>query len=104
MNSVRFDIKIPTQSMAYSWLMEKREAGENMSRAVRLLIETHGAMFDKVENLFMVIQALKRQIQILENEGSPDFRAQMEQDLIRHRREREAATATHTIEETESQE
>jgi len=91
MNSVRFDIKIPTQSMAYSWLIEKRDAGENMSRAVRLLIETHGVLFDKVENLHMVIQNLKRQIEILQKEGSPDFRAQMAQDLIRHRREREAA-------------
>jgi len=104
MNSVRFDIKIPTQSMAYSWLMEKREAGENMSRAVRLLIETHGVLFDKVENLHLVIQHLKRQIEILENEGSPDFRAQMAQDLIRHRRERENATVAHTVAETESQE
>lgn len=78
MNSVRIDIKIPTQSKAYSWLMGKKKAGENMSRAVRLLIETHADLFDKLTIEQNRVLALKRQIAVLENSGSPDFRAALD--------------------------
>jgi GTP cyclohydrolase FolE2 len=78
MKSVRFDIKIPTQSTAYSWLMEKREGGENMSRAVRLLIETHSDLFDKLTTEENRCEALRRQIRTLQRQDSPDFRANLE--------------------------
>jgi len=78
MNSVRIDIKIPTQSTAYSWLMAKKEAGENMSRAVRLLIETHSDLFDRLTTEENRCEALRRQIAILERQDSPDFRANLE--------------------------
>jgi len=78
MNSVRIDIKIPTQSTAYSWLMAKKKAGENMSRAVRLLIETHSDLFDRLTIEQNRVMALKRQIAVLENSGSPDFRAALD--------------------------
>ena len=78
MNSVRIDIKIPTQSTAYSWLMAKKKAGENMSRAVRLLIETHSDLFDRLTIEENRCQALRRQIANLERQDSPDFRANLE--------------------------
>jgi len=77
MNSVRIDIKIPTQSTAYSWLMAKKKAGENMSRAVRLLIETHSDLFDRLTIEENRCQALRRQIAILESQDSPDFRGNL---------------------------
>lgn len=105
MNSVRIDIKIPTQSTAYSWLMAKKEAGENMSRAVRLLIETHSDLFDRLTTEENRCQALRRQIANLERQDSPDFRANLEAEknmLARIRaRERADFKEARTVAETE---
>jgi len=97
MNSVRIDIKIPTQSTAYSWLMAKKEAGENMSRAIRLLIETHSDLFDQLGAEKARCMALRRQIAILKGQDSPDFRAnlQAEADLLARIRARERAEPFH---------
>ena len=78
MNSVRFEFRIPTQSKAYSWLHQVKDSGENVSRALRLLIETHADLFDKLTVEQNRVLALKRQIAVLENSGSPDFRAALD--------------------------
>jgi len=78
MNSVRFEFRIPTQSQAYSWLKKVQDSGENVSRALRLLIETHSEMFDKLTTEENRCNALRRQIAILERQDSPDFRANLE--------------------------
>jgi len=78
MNSVRFEFRIPTQSKAYLWLHEIKDSGENVSRALRLLIETHSELFDKLTVEQNRVVALKRQISVLENSGSPDFRAALD--------------------------
>jgi len=78
MNSVRFEFRIPTQSQAYSWLKKIQDSGENVSRALRLLIETHSEMFDKLTTEENRCNALRRQIAILERQDSPDFRANLE--------------------------
>jgi len=78
MNSVRFEFRIPTQSKAYSWLHQVKASGDNVSRALRLLIETHADLFDKLTIEQNRVLALKRQISVLENSGSPDFRAALD--------------------------
>jgi len=78
MNSVRFEFRIPTQSKAYSWLHKVKDSGENVSRALRLLIETHSELFDKLTIEQNRCLALRRQIAVLENSGSPDFRAALD--------------------------
>jgi len=78
MNSVRFEFRIPTQSKAYLWLHQVKDSGENVSRALRLLIETHSDLFDKLTVEQNRVLALKRQIAVLENSGSPDFRAALD--------------------------
>jgi len=77
MDSVRFEFRIPVQSKAYLWLHEIKDSGENVSRALRLLIETHSELFDKLTIEQNRVLALKRQISVLENSGSPDFRASL---------------------------
>lgn len=80
MNSVTFKFRVPTQSKAYSWLKEKQDAGKNVSRALRLLIESHGSMFDTLETRDNHIIALKRKVAYLQNQDSPDYRAWLEQE------------------------
>ena len=75
LNSARFEFRIPFQSKAYSWLKNLQDSKENVSRALRLLIETHADLFDKLTVEQNRVLALKRQIAVLENSGSPDFRA-----------------------------
>jgi len=90
MKSVRFEVKIPTQSTAYRWLMAKKEAGENMSQSIRELIETHSHMFDRMESKDRHIEALRLRVRILENQDSPDFRALLDQNLQRLKKERKS--------------
>jgi len=78
LNSVRFEFRIPTQSKAYSWLKKVQDSGENVSRALRLLIETHSDLFDRLTIELNRVLALKREIMVLENSGSPDFRAALD--------------------------
>ena len=87
MPSPTFCFRIPLTSKAYSWIKEKEDTGKNVSRAIRVLIETHSQMFDQIENMHMQLKALRRQIQIHENQGSPDFRAMMTHDLQKMRRD-----------------
>ncbi len=105
MKSPIFNFRVPTQSKAYSWIKEKEDAGENVSRAIRLLIETHSEMFDKLDIANGHIVGLRRRIEQLERRDSPDFRANLEAEknmLARVRaRERAAFTADHTAAETE---
>jgi len=96
MNSVRIDIKIPTQSTAYSWLMAKKEAGENMSRAVRLLIETHSDLFDRLTIEENRCNALRRQIEKLQRQDSPDFRANLQAEVDKLARIKKAERARST--------
>lgn len=81
MPSPTFCFRIPTTSKAYSWIKEKEESGKNVSRAIRVLIETHSQMFDQIESMHNQMKALRRQIRIHENQGSPDFRAMMDLEL-----------------------
>jgi len=75
MNSPSFKFRIPTTSKAYSWIMEKQDAGENVSRALRFLIESHGDMFDTLYARDEEIIALKRQIEALKNRGNSQYQA-----------------------------
>jgi len=89
-------------------LMYKKEAGENMSRAVRLLIETHSDLFDKLTTEQNRVLALKIQIKKLQRQDSPDFRGnlQAEADLLARIRARERAAfkAGHIVAEVEQPE
>jgi hypothetical protein len=78
MNSARFEFRIPFQSKAYTWLKNLQDSKKNVSRALRLLIETHSELFDKLTIEQNRVQALKRQIAVLEHSGSPDFRAALD--------------------------
>jgi len=78
MNSETFQFRIPTSSRGYLWLKQIQDSGENVSRALRLLIETHSEMFDKLVVEKNRCNALRRQIAILETQDSPDFRAHLE--------------------------
>jgi len=78
MNSETFQFRIPTSSRGYLWLKKIQDSGENVSRALRLLIETHSEMFDKLTVEKNRCNALRRQIAILERQDSPDFRANLE--------------------------
>jgi hypothetical protein len=75
MNSPSFKFRIPTTSKAYSWIMEKQDAGENVSRALRFLIESHGDIFDTLYARDEEIVALKRQLEHEKNKGSSQFQA-----------------------------
>jgi len=55
--------------------MDKQDAGENVSRALRLLIESHGDMFDTLYSRDAEIVALKRQIESLKNQGNSQYQA-----------------------------
>jgi len=88
MKSVRFEVKIPTEGSAYRWLMAKKEAGEHMSQSIRELIETHSDMFDRMESKDRHIQALQLKVAVLENQGSPDYRAMLNHQLENTIRER----------------
>jgi len=83
MNSPTFKFRVPMQSKAYSWLKEKQDGGENVSRALRLLIESHGEMFDTLYARDKQIIALKRQIERLQNQDSPDYRGHLRAEQIR---------------------
>jgi len=78
MNSETFQFRIPTSSRGYLWLKQIQDSGENVSRALRLLIETHSEMFDKLVVEKNRCKALRRQIAILDCQDSPDFRANLE--------------------------
>ena len=78
MNSPSFKFRIPTTSKAYSWIMEKQDAGENVSRALRFLIESHGDMFDTLYARDEEIVALKRQLEALKNQGNSQYQAKFE--------------------------
>jgi hypothetical protein len=78
MNSETFQFRIPTSSRGYLWLKQIQDSGENVSRALRLLIETHSEMFDKLTVEKNRCNALRRQIATLERQDSPDFRANLE--------------------------
>jgi len=75
MNSPSFKFRIPTTSKAYSWIIEKQDAGENVSRALRFLIESHGDMFDTLYARDEEIVALKRQLEALKNQGNSQYQA-----------------------------
>lgn len=75
MASPDFNFRIPTGTRAYQWVMKIKDSGENLSRALRLLIETHGEMFDTLYSRDQQIVTLKRTIKRLENQDSPDYRA-----------------------------
>jgi len=77
-NSVRFEFRIPTESKAYSWLKKIQDSGGNVSRALRLLIETHSEMFDKLDVANGNIFGLRQRIEQLQRQDSPDFRANLE--------------------------
>jgi hypothetical protein len=77
MKSPAFNFRVPIESTAYTWIKKKEEAGVNVSRAMRLLIETHGAMYDLLTTEQNRVRALKVQIAILQNQDSPDFRANL---------------------------
>ena len=99
MNSERFEMRVPTSSSAYRWLIAKQEAGENMSQSIRELIETHSDMFDRMESKDRHIEALKLKIRVLENQGSPDFRAMLDHQLANTIRDRKGGfdeTKSHT--------
>ena len=81
MNSERFEMRVPTNSSAYRWLIAKQESGENMSQSIRELIETHSDMFDRMESKDRHIEALKLRIRVLENQDSPDFRSMLDENL-----------------------
>jgi hypothetical protein len=81
MNSETFQFRIPTSSRGYLWLKEIQDSGENVSRALRLLIETHSEMFDKLTVEKNRCNALRRQIAILETQDSPDFRAHLQAEV-----------------------
>jgi len=81
MPSPTFEFRIPTHSRAYSWIMEKKEAGVNVSQSIRELIETHADMFDRMESKDRHIEALKLKVRVLENQDSPDFRSMLDENL-----------------------
>jgi len=78
MNSETFQFRIPTSSRGYVWLKKIQDSGENVSRALRLLIETHSDLFDRLTTEENRCKALRRQIAILDRQDSPDFRANLE--------------------------
>jgi len=80
-NSETFQFRIPTSSRGYLWLKQIQDSGENVSRALRLLIETHSEMFDKLTVEKNRCNALRRQIAILETQDSPDFRAHLQAEV-----------------------
>jgi len=78
MNSPSFKFRIPTTSKAYSWIMDKQDAGENVSRALRFLIESHGDIFDTLYARDEEIIALKRQLEHEKNKGNSQYQAKFE--------------------------
>ena len=78
MASPSFDFRIPTTSKAYAWVMKIKDGGKNLSHALRLLIETHSDLFDTLYSRDAEILALKRKLNFLENQDSPDFRGHLE--------------------------
>jgi len=58
--------------------MEKQDAGENVSRALRFLIESHGDMFDTLYARDEEVKALKRQLEHEKNKGNSQFTAKFE--------------------------
>lgn len=96
MASPDFSFRIPTTSKAYSWVMTIKDNGENLSRALRLLIESHGEMFDTLYARDKQIVALRRRINYLENQDSPDFRGNLEAEKDRLARIRKAERAQST--------
>jgi len=93
MNSETFQFRIPTSSRGYLWLKEIQDSGENVSRALRLLIETHSEMFDKLTVEKNRCNALRRQIAILETQDSPDFRAHLQAEVDKLARIKKAERA-----------
>jgi len=93
MNSETFQFRIPTSSRGYLWLKQIQDSGENVSRALRLLIETHSEMFDKLTVEKNRCNALRRQIAILESQDSPDFRAHLEAEVDKLARIKKAERA-----------
>ena len=80
-------------SAAFEWIKEKEDAGMNVSHAVRLLIETHGNLYDKLIEAEQRIQALRKQIIYLENQDSPDYRGHLEAEKDKLARIRKADRA-----------
>jgi len=78
MNSETFQFRIPTSSRGYLWLKKIQGSGENVSRALRLLLDTHSDMFDTLYSRDQQILTLKRTIERLQRQDSPDFRANLE--------------------------
>jgi len=78
MNSETFQFRISTSSRGYLWLKEKQDAGVNVSRALRLLLDTHSELFDKLDAEKGRVLTLRRRIEKLERQDSPDFRANLE--------------------------
>jgi hypothetical protein len=78
MNSPAFNFRVPIEGAAFAWIKQKEDAGMNVSHAIRLLIETHGNLYDKLINAEDRIQALKRQIIHLTAQDSPDYRGHLE--------------------------
>jgi len=108
MNSETVQFRIPTSSRGYLWLKQIQDSGENVSRALRLLLDTHSELFDKLDAEKGRVLTLRRQIEKLQRQDSPDFRANLEAEknmLARVRaRERADFKAGHTTVGTEPQE
>lgn len=81
MNSPSFKFRIPTTSKAYSWIMDKQDAGENVSRALRFLIESHGDIFDTLYARDEEIVALKRQLEHEKNKDNSQFQAKYQAEV-----------------------
>jgi hypothetical protein len=93
MNSPAFNFRVPIEGAAFAWIKEKEDAGMNVSHAVRLLIETHGNLYDKLIAAEQRIQALRKQIIYLENQDSPDYRGHLEAEKDKLARIRKADRA-----------
>ena len=78
MNSETFQFRISTSSRGYLWLKKKQDSGVNVSRALRLLLDTHSELFDKLDVEKGRVLTLRRRIEKLERQDSPDFRANLE--------------------------
>jgi len=94
MASPDFNFRIPVTSKAYAWVMKIKDDGKNLSHALRLLIETHSDLFDTLYSRDAQILGLKRRINFLENQDSPDFRGDLaaEKDKLARIRARDRAS------------
>jgi len=93
MASPDFSFRIPTTSKAYSWVMTIKDNGENLSRALRLLIESHGDMFDTLYARDAEIVALKQQLMFEKNKDNSQFQAKYNAEVEKLARIKKAERA-----------